>query len=61
VLPGAFAVAAQAGDGGLVHAGAAVLASAGMAGSFTMPEAVGAFMVCAALITLCGVTGWFER
>ena len=41
--------------------GAAVLASAGMAGSFTMPEAVGAFIVCAALITLCGVTGWFEK
>lgn len=41
--------------------GAAVLASAGMAGSFTMPEAVGAFLVCAALITLCGVTGWFEK
>jgi len=41
--------------------GAAVLASAGMAGSFTMPEAVGAFLVSAALITLCGVTGWFEK
>jgi benzoate membrane transport protein len=26
-----------------------------------MAEAVGAFMLCAALITLCGVTGWFER
>ena len=26
-----------------------------------MNEAVGAFMVCAVLITLCGVTGWFER
>jgi benzoate membrane transport protein len=26
-----------------------------------MAEAVGAFMVCAALITLVGVTGWFER
>jgi benzoate membrane transport protein len=26
-----------------------------------MAEAVGAFMVCAALITLFGVTGWFER
>jgi benzoate membrane transport protein len=38
-----------------------VLATAGLAGSFTMPEAVGAFLVCAALITLCGVTGWFER
>jgi benzoate membrane transport protein len=41
--------------------GAAVLATAGVAGSFGMAEAVGAFMVCALLITLCGVTGWFER
>lgn len=41
--------------------GAAVLATAGVAGGFSMNEAVGAFMLCAALITLCGVTGWFER
>jgi benzoate membrane transport protein len=41
--------------------GAAVLATAGAAGAFGMAEAVGAFMVCAALITLCGITGWFER
>jgi benzoate membrane transport protein len=41
--------------------GAAVLATAGLAGGFGMAEAVGAFIVCAALITLCGVTGWFER
>ena len=45
--------------------GAAVLATAGLAGNgglgFTMAEAVGAFMLCAVLITLCGVTGWFER
>ena len=46
--------------------GAAVLATAALsgnvgAGGFTMPEGVGAFMVCAALVTLCGVTGWFER
>lgn len=41
--------------------GAAVLASAGAAGSFSMHEAVGAFMVCAALITLAGWSGWFER
>ena len=41
--------------------GAAVLAAAGMAGSFTMAEAVGAFLLCAALITLCGLTGWFEK
>ena len=41
--------------------GAAVLATAGLAGSFSMADAVGAFLVCAALITLVGVTGWFER
>ncbi len=41
--------------------GAAVLATAGLAGGFSMAEAVGAFMVCAAMITLAGVTGWFER
>ena len=41
--------------------GAAVLATAGLAGGYSMEEAVGAFMVCAALITLFGVTGWFER
>jgi benzoate membrane transport protein len=39
--------------------GAAMLitATAGIA----MPEAIGAFIVCAALITLAGFTGWFER
>lgn len=41
--------------------GAAVLATAGLTGGFSMAEAVGAFMVCAALITVCGVTGWFEK
>lgn len=41
--------------------GAAVLATAGIAGGFSMAEAIGAFMVCGALITLVGVTGWFER
>jgi benzoate membrane transport protein len=41
--------------------GAAVLATAGLAGGFTMPQAVGAFMACALLITLAGATGWFER
>jgi benzoate membrane transport protein len=41
--------------------GAAVLATAGAAGGFGMAEATGAFIVCAALITLFGVTGWFER
>jgi benzoate membrane transport protein len=39
--------------------GAAVLAVAG--NGFSMGEAVGAFMLCAALITLCGLTGWFEK
>ncbi|MEO8753416.1 MAG: benzoate/H(+) symporter BenE family transporter [Casimicrobiaceae bacterium] len=39
--------------------GAAMLitSTAGVA----MPEAIGAFLVCAALITLAGFTGWFER
>ena len=41
--------------------GAAVLATAGAAGSFGMAQATGAFIVCALLITLFGVTGWFER
>ena len=41
--------------------GAAVLATAGLAGGFSMPEAIGAFMVCAAAIVLVGATGWFER
>lgn len=41
--------------------GAAVLATAGLAGGFSMGEAVGAFMASAALITLFGVTGWFEK
>ncbi len=41
--------------------GAAVLATAGLAGGFTMADAVGAFMLCAVLITLFGVTGWFEK
>jgi benzoate membrane transport protein len=40
--------------------GAAVLATAGLTGGFSMAEAVGAFLVCAALITLFGATGWFE-
>lgn len=41
--------------------GAAVLATASVAGGFSMAEAVGAFMVSAALITLFGITGWFEK
>ncbi len=41
--------------------GAAVLASAGLAGGYAMGDAVGAFIICALLITVSGVTGWFER
>jgi benzoate membrane transport protein len=48
--------------------GAAVLAVAGTAGAasagaaaYSMNEAVGAFMLCAVLITLAGVTGLFEK
>lgn len=41
--------------------GAAVLATAGIAGGFTMAQAVGAFMACAVLIILSGATGLFER
>ncbi|MBL0944858.1 MAG: benzoate/H(+) symporter BenE family transporter [Hydrogenophaga sp.] len=41
--------------------GAAVLASAGLAGGFSMAEAIGAFLICGALITLAGATRWFER
>ncbi len=45
--------------------GAAVLAVAGVAGAggagYSMNEAVGAFMICAVMITLAGVTGLFEK
>jgi benzoate membrane transport protein len=40
-------------------AGAALLIT-GTSG-VSMPQAIGAFMVCGALIALCGFTGWFER
>jgi benzoate membrane transport protein len=39
--------------------GAAVIASA--ATGVSLPEAVGAFLVCGTLMWLCGVTTWFER
>jgi benzoate membrane transport protein len=39
--------------------GAAVLAVAGA--GYGMNEAVGAFIVCAVLMTIAGTTGWFER
>lgn len=41
--------------------GAAVLAAAGLSGGFSMAEAIGAFMVSAALITVFGLSGWFEK
>lgn len=41
--------------------GAAVLATAGAAGGFSMGEAVGAFLLSAALVALAGATRWFER
>ena len=41
--------------------GAAVLATAGLTGGFSMAQAVGAFMACAVLIILAGATGLFER
>lgn len=39
--------------------GAAMLVTS--VSGISMAQAVGAFMVCAALIVLVGVTGWFER
>ncbi|MBT0570489.1 benzoate/H(+) symporter BenE family transporter [Curvibacter sp. CHRR-16] len=41
--------------------GAAVLATAAAQSGFTLPQAVGAFIASAALVMLCGATGWFER
>jgi len=41
--------------------GAAVLATAAASGQFTLAQAVGAFIVCAAFVTLFGITGWFEK
>lgn len=42
-------------------AGAGVIATAAASGQVSMAEAIGAFMVSAVLITICGVTGWFEK
>jgi benzoate membrane transport protein len=39
--------------------GAAVLAVAGS--GFSMSDAVGAFLISAALVSLFGITGWFEK
>ena len=30
-------------------------------GQFSLAEAIGAFLLSSLLITLCGITGWFER
>ncbi|MEH8227123.1 benzoate/H(+) symporter BenE family transporter [Aeromonas veronii] len=30
-------------------------------GSFTLAEAIGAFVISSLLITLCGISGWFDR
>ena len=39
--------------------GAALIIPA--AAGVSMAEGIGAFLVCGALITLCGFTGWFEK
>jgi benzoate membrane transport protein len=41
--------------------GAAVIASAAAEGQLTLPQATGAFMVCAVLILIAGFTGGFEK
>lgn len=41
--------------------GAAVLATAAAAEGFTLAQGVGAFIASALLVTLFGLTGWFER
>lgn len=39
--------------------GAAMLTTA--AAGIPLTEAIGAFLICGVLITICGFTGWFER
>lgn len=41
--------------------GAAVIAGAAASGNLSLPEATGAFLACAAMITLAGFSGGFER
>ncbi len=41
--------------------GAAVIASAAAEGHLTLPQATGAFLTCAVLITLAGFSGGFEK
>lgn len=41
--------------------GAAVIAAAAAQGHLTLPEATGAFLACAAMITIAGFSGGFER
>lgn len=42
-------------------AGAAVITTAATAGSVTMGEAMGAFVICSLLMIVSGATGWFEK
>ena len=44
---------------GLVHPGAALLITS--LGNFSLAEAIGAFIISSLLITLCGISGWFDR
>ncbi len=39
--------------------GAALLATS--LGDIGLAQSIGAFLACSALITLCGVTGWFQK
>lgn len=39
--------------------GAAVIATAAANGSVTLPQAIGAYLVCAVAILVVGITGWF--
>jgi hypothetical protein len=42
----------------LVDPGAALLITS--LGNFTLAEAIGAFIISSLLITLCGISGWFD-
>ncbi len=41
--------------------GAAVIAGAAAEGNLTLPQAVGAFLICAVMITVAGFSGGFEK
>ena len=61
VLDAAVAVAAQAGDGGLEHAGRGRARHGSGAAASAWPRPWARSWCARALITLCGATGWFER